>query len=214
MIDKAFDNVVVQNLSRFLSDVRAYFGTNDDFALYYDSAVDKLTVEHVPSGNTWKFHTNSDFETASLGGAVAGGGTVNSVIGGSGTQIAMWAGSCRNVNTTTNTAYPSGGTVDAQISTANFPYSVENATVKVGWGGLLQNDTTGEDVSAKLYDIDNAVSLDTTEVTHTGTTFTSVHSTYEAHNPSAVGRLGLKGKVTDGTGTIDRINATVVAELE
>lgn len=213
MVSKTFDDLIVKNIARIKNGVKAFFGTNDTFSIQYDAAgTGHLVITHEPSGTTWEFQDTGELNTDALAGAIAGNNTINAAFGGSGTPVTLWAGSCRNVNTTTNTAYPAGA--DLQISTCPFPFnSPENATVKVGWSGLLQNNTAGESVSAILYDIDNATELTTTEVTHTGTAYTSVASTLEAYNPASVGRLGLKLKVTSGTGTADRISARAVAEI-
>jgi hypothetical protein len=218
MVNKTIDDLIVKNLARLRDNVKAYFGSTDTFSIEYDAAnTGHLVITHEPSASTWEFGDTGELiatqvNATQLNGPLTSANQVNDVFGGSGTPVVLWAGSARSNTTTTNTTYPAGP--DIQISTVPFPYNTpENATVKVEWSGLLQNDTTGEDVSAILYDIDGAVDLTATEVTHTGTTFTAVASPLEAYNPSTVGRLGLKLKVTAGTGTVDRVSARVVAEI-
>jgi hypothetical protein len=131
------------------------------------------------------------------------------------TRELLFAGSGRNVVTFTDTTYAD----QAQVAIVPFPFADDFDSYTVVGTCLLQNDTAGEDVSARLYDYASGTLVgdgDAGEVTHTGSAYTPVKTGEVTVDDTEYGPdpawFGFQAKVTAGTGLIDRTTIAVYGQ--
>lgn len=210
MLNRTFNWIRVQTRAKLDDAVNLIFGTGDNFQMRYDSANDRLVIDHPASGNTWVLQGTGEFEMNSLAGSLTGGTTIDSITGGNGNTFGLFSASARTVDTTTSTEYEN---LQA-IGIVPFPFNRPNVETRVRFTALIQNDTADEDVTVRLKNLTNASAITGTEVTHTGTAYTAVSSPLVAFNPTAPKQMGLEAKVTAGTGLADRVTVDVQGVLQ